>query len=357
VSDALRDAGFFRLFRPASRGDGLELDPITAFRVFEELSRIDSAVGWNLTLANACELIGAWYSDRVTEEVFGSPETVMAGSFNPPRKAVPADGGYRISGRTIFSSNCRSATWILGLANVFDGDDMRVDERGAPVTLLTLFPMSETEIVDNWNTLGMRGTGSDDVVADDVFVPDERAVPFGPLENPGNAYAGPFHRLSIWPAVACQVSVALGIAGAASDYYSEWANKKTPMYTATALRERSVVQLQVAEAEAKLGAARCFLLAGLDEMWQRAKEGKSLDMSARARCQLASSHGVVAAAEAVDRVYLAAGGSAIRDEQPFQRYFRDVHVLTQHAFTSPSRFEAVGQIMLGLEPDWPFFQL
>ena len=140
VSDALRDAGVFScIFRPASR-DALELDPITAFRVFEELSRIDSAVGWNVTLANACEVFGAWYSDRVTEEVFGSPETVMAGS-ELPRKAVPADGGYRISGRTLFSSNCRSATWILGLANVFDGDDMRVDERGAAVTLLTLFPM------------------------------------------------------------------------------------------------------------------------------------------------------------------------------------------------------------------------
>ena len=98
VSDALRDAGFFRIFRPASRGDGLELDPITAFRVFEELSRIDSAVGWNVTLANACEVFGAWYSDRVTEEVFGSPETVMAGSWNPPRKAVPADGFAKIDG-------------------------------------------------------------------------------------------------------------------------------------------------------------------------------------------------------------------------------------------------------------------
>ena len=150
---------------------------------------------------------------------------------------------------------------------------------------------------------------------------------------------------------------ALGVARAAIDDFIEMATKKTPMYTATPLRERSVVQLQVAEAEAKLGAARCFLFSVLDEMWQRAKDGESLDMSARARCQLASCHAVVAAAEAVDRVYLAAGASAIREEQPFQRYFRDVHVITQHAFTSPSRFEAVGQIMLGLEPDWPFFQL
>jgi hypothetical protein len=89
VSDALRDAGFFRIFRPASRGDGLELDPVTAFRLFEELSRIDSAVGWNVVNANAAEVLMAWYSDHVTEEVCGSPETVMAGAWNPPERPCP----------------------------------------------------------------------------------------------------------------------------------------------------------------------------------------------------------------------------------------------------------------------------
>ena len=102
VSDALRDAGFFRIFRPASRGDGLELDPVTAFRVFEELSRIDSAVGWNVAIANAGEVFVAWYSDLVTEAVFGSPETVMAGAWNPPRKGrargwgLPHLGSHRL---------------------------------------------------------------------------------------------------------------------------------------------------------------------------------------------------------------------------------------------------------------------
>ena len=170
----------------------------------------------------------------------------------------------------------------------------------------------------------MCGTGSDDVVAEDVFVPDERCAVRAARES-GNCLSG-----SVSPVVHLAggrglVSVALGVARAAIDDFIAMAKKKTPMYTATPLRERSVVQLQVAEAEAKLAAARCFLFSVLDEMWQRAKEGESLDMSARARCQLASSHAVVAAAEAVDRVYLAAGASAIRDEQPFQRYFRDVH--------------------------------
>ena len=356
VSDALRDVGFFRMFRPASRG-GLELDPVAGFRVMEELARIDSAAGWNVMIANASEVFGAWYSDEVTDEVFTSSKTVLAGAWNPPRRAVPVDGGYRISGRTVFSSNCHSANWLLGLAHIYDGDNARVDETGEPVTLLTLFPMAETEIVDNWNTLGMCGTGSHDVVAEDVFVPEARAVPLVPLENPCSAYAGPFHRLSIWPAVAGQVPAALGIARAAIDDFIEMATKKTPMYTTTTLRDRSVVQMQIAQAEAKLGAARAFLYSVFDEMWQWAGDGRYLDMPRRARCQLASSHAIVAAAEAVDLVHLAAGASAIRNEQMFQRYFRDVHVITQHAFVSPSRFESVGQVMLGVEPDWPFFHL
>ena len=150
---------------------------------------------------------------------------------------------------------------------------------------------------------------------------------------------------------------ALGIARAANDDFSDMATKKTPMYTKITVRHRPVVQLQLAEAEAKLSAARALLYSVLDEMWQWACDGRDLDMTQRARCQLASSHTVVAAAEAVDPVHVAAGASAIRNEQTFQRYFRDVHVITQHAFVSASRFESAGQVMLGLEPEWPFFHL
>ena len=91
VAEALRDAGCYHLFRPRSRG-GLELDPVSAFRVIEEISRIDSAAGWNVAIANNAEPFGAWYSDETTAEVFGSAQTVMAGAFFPPRRAVPVGG-------------------------------------------------------------------------------------------------------------------------------------------------------------------------------------------------------------------------------------------------------------------------
>ena len=353
VAEALREAGCYHLFRPRSRG-GLELDPVSAFRVIEELARIDSAAGWNVSIANAAEPFGAWFSDETTEEVFGSPKTVMAGAFFPPRRAVPTEGGYRLSGRCGFNSNCHAATWVLGLAHIYDDGVERLDDNGEPLTLITLFPMREAEIIDNWNTLGMRGTGSHDVNVDDLFVPAERAVPFKPLDQPSPAYSGPWHRLTIWPPVACNAIPALGIAQAAIDAFADLATKKTPSYTNTTLKDRSIVQLRFAKAVAKVESARAYLHEAFDTAWQGALDGRTLDMADRARLQLASSHVPIAAAEAVDLIHSLVGTAGIRNDQVFQRHFRDVHVVTQHAFVSESRMEAVGQISFGLEPNWGF---
>ncbi|MHC4989753.1 MAG: acyl-CoA dehydrogenase family protein [Planctomycetota bacterium] len=356
VVQALRDRGFFRLFRPAARG-GFELDPMDGFRLIEELARIDSAAGWNVGLANAVETTGPWFCDEVTEEVFGPADTVMAGAWNPPRKAMPCDGGYLMSGRTPFASNCHNATWFTGLARVYDGDEPRSDESGHPITYVSLFPRADVRIIENWDTLGMCGTGSDDIVLDEVFVPEARMVPLVLLEHPSSAYAGPLHRLSVWPGVAVQVPSAFGIACAAIDDFLELAGVKTPRYTSSVLRARSVVQLQIAQARGKLDAARAYFYSVLEKVWQRALNGDDLELSHRAEIQLACSHGVVAAAEAVRLVHAAAGASAIRNDQPFQRHFRDIHVITQHAFVSASRLEDVGQVLLGLEPDWPFLHI
>ena len=300
------------------------------------------------------EPFGAWFSDETTAEVFGSAQTVMAGGFFPPRRAVPVEGGYRLSGRCTFNSNCHAATWIVGLAHVYDDGVERLDENGAPVTLITLFPREKAEIIDNWDTLGMRGTGSHDVNVDDVFVPAERAVPFKPLEQPSPAYSGPWHRLTIWPSVACNAIPALGIAQAAIDEFAELATKKTPSYTTTMLKDRSIVQLRFATAVAKVESARAYLHEAFDAAWQGALDGRSLDLAGKARLQLASSHAPIAAAEAVDLIHSLAGTAGIRNDQAFQRHFRDVHVITQHAFVCESRMEAVGQVRFGLDPNWPF---
>ena len=189
---------------------------------------------------------------------------------------------------------------------------------------------------------------------DDVFVPAERAVPFKPLEQPSPAYSGPSHRLTIWPSVACNAIPALGIAQAAIDEFVELATKKTPSYTTTTLKDRSIVQLRFATAVAKVESARAYLHEAFDAAWQAALDGRSLDLAGKARLQLASSHAPIAAAEAVDLIHSLAGTAGIRNDQAFQRHFRDAHVITQHAYVCESRMEAVGQVRFGLDPNWPF---
>lgn len=353
VAEALVEAGFCRLFRPRAWG-GLELDPVSALQVIEELSRVDSAAGWNVTQANAMEPLGAWLSEAAAEPMFDSADTVLGGSFFPPRRAVPVEGGYRLSGRCPFNSNCHAITWFGGLANVYDGDERRMGEDGHPVTLLTFFPRADAEIVDTWDTLGMRGTGSHDVVVEDLFVPSDRAIVFEPLGDPNPAHAGPLHRLTIWHSVACDAVPALGIAQAAIDDFLELAGEKTPSYTASTLRDRPVVQLRLGKAMATLEAARAYFYEAYDEAWQAALDGRRPDLAGKARLQSACSYVPIAAAGAVDLIHSLIGSSGIRNETPFPRHFRDAHTVTQHAYVSEARFSAVGQVALGLDPDWGF---
>jgi alkylation response protein AidB-like acyl-CoA dehydrogenase len=257
VAKAMRESGIYRMWRPKALG-GFEVDAVAGFRVIEALARIDSAAGWNLALSVGGDMFGAWLDDDAAKEII-TPEAILAGSFNPMRKAVPVDGGYRVSGRTPFVSGAHQATFFFGLANIFDDGEMRLGPNGIPETLLTAFPPNEAEIVDNWNTMGMCGTGSHDVNIKDVFIPKSRAVPWVPLVNPGRLYQGPLYRLTVWAAVSALVATALGIASAAIEETIELATKKTPAYTTKTLKDRGVVQSQLARAAARLGSGRAYL--------------------------------------------------------------------------------------------------
>jgi alkylation response protein AidB-like acyl-CoA dehydrogenase len=356
VVDAMREGGLYRLWRPQVFG-GLEIDPMSGIQIFEELSRLDSAAGWNVQLSCAWDPLGAWFSDDGAHEIFGDPKTILGGAFFPPRRAVPVDGGYRVTGQTPFVSGAHQCGWFLGLAYIFDDNEPRLGENGGPVTLLTACPSHEAQIVDTWRTLGMCGTGSHDVVMTDVFVPERRAAPLVPLQRPGTAYDGPLYRFTIWASVAALAPIATGIARAMIDELLDLANTKTPSYTVKTLRDRSVVQSQVAQAEAKLGAARAYLHEALQQVWDGAVQGQTITPQQKVKVQLATTHAVVASAEAVDLVHAASGTSGIRNERRFQRHFRDVHTITQHGFISASRYESAGQLLLGLTTDWPFFSL
>lgn len=353
--EAMRDAGLYRVWRPKALG-GLEVDPVTGFRVFEEVSRIDSAAGWNLQLSSAFDFFGAWFTEEGAGDIWGDPSAMVHGAFNPLRKAVVAEGGYRVSGQIPFVSGAHHATSFVGLAAVHDGDTMRLDDAGNPTVIMTICPSSEAEIVDNWNTMGMRGTGSHDVKMNDVFVPNKHATPWVPLEEPGPAYQGPLYRTTVWPPIAALAPPALGIAQAAISEAIDVATQKTPAYLTKTLKDRPVVQRQLALAEAHVASGRAYLFDVFNRLYEKCEAGSWLSMEDKANAQLASTHAIQASARAVRTIHEIVGASGIREAYRFEKHFRDVHVITQHGFTNMTKLESVGQVMLGLEPEWPFFQ-
>lgn len=240
---------------------------------------------------------------------------------------------------------------------IFDGEEPRREENGNPIQLMVAFPKDEVTILDTWHTVGMRGTGSHDITIQDAFVAHSRAVQLAPLTELPKAFDRPLFRMTIWFIVGALAAPSLGTARAAIDALLELGTKKTPNYTRSPLAERPVAQMQAARAEALLGAARAYLYETVSDGWDTVSQGRFLTEKQKIAIQLAVSHATSSAADVVDLVHQAAGTSAIREEQPFERYFRDAHTMTQHAFGSASRFESVGKLMFGLETDWPFFAM
>ncbi len=352
--EAMRGAELYKIWLPRAFG-GFEADPITAVKVFEAVAREDSAAGWNLQIAAALTIVMAWLPSAGAEEICGDTP-ICAGAFFPPGRAVVVDGGYRVTARCPFSSGCHEASWFCCQAQVIDGDEARVDSNGRPTMVLAFFHAHEGEIVDTWNAIGMRGTGSHDTIAADVFVPDRRIAHIRPLEDPGRAYSGPLYRTSVWSQVAAVSAPAIGIAEACIAEVLDL-GEKIPSYLNQPMGEKPVVQSQVAEATAMVGAARAYLHTSLDGAYRAACEGRLLNREERIQVQLATVYAIRSTADAVDLVCRAAGTRSIREGSSLQRHLRDSLVITRHAYASTSRYESVGKLLFGLETDWPFFWL
>ena len=166
----LARAGFFRIYLPAAYG-GLDLTPMEAMEIFEELARADASAAWCVWNGNT-HWTAAQLSPEAARIVYADPDVVTANSTRPSGQAQVVDGGYRVNGRWSLVSGCELGTWMVLLCVVHDGDRPRFAGSGAPEARFMLIPSSKCEIVDTWTVGGLRGTGSHDVVAHDVFVPN-----------------------------------------------------------------------------------------------------------------------------------------------------------------------------------------
>jgi alkylation response protein AidB-like acyl-CoA dehydrogenase len=352
VLDAMRDAGLLRMLVPRALG-GFELDPVTCARVVEEVAGFDSAAGWALQTSAT----GAWWSSRLPDagaaELFaGGPDVAMAASFHPPHRAVEAPGGYRFTGRGPLASNIHDAAWVMMTGLVMDGDAPRVHE-GVPEIVALLLRASDVEIVDTWHSLGMRGTDSNDVVATDAFVPSARAFHLSPEPVLGAHFKGPLYRLPAVCSVALVVvPVALAIARGAIDAVRDLAARKTPFGSMKPLRDRASAQAAVAEAEGILRSARLLFHDTLAAAWRRGLAGEPHTLEQRADLLLAGAHAVRGASRVAELMHRVGGTAGIYARSPLERHFRDAQTVRHHGFLNESRLEAVGQVYLGVPPEF-----
>jgi alkylation response protein AidB-like acyl-CoA dehydrogenase len=354
VLDAMRDAGLFRMFTPRSLG-GLEMDPVTVAHVTEEVAGVDSAAAWALQAGNT----GAWWAghfpdDGVSELFAAGPDLLMAASFSPPHRAEPVEGGYRFTGRGPLASTIHDSPWVMMTAIVFDGEQPRMTSFG-PVIVAVVLRSSEIRIIDTWRSLGMRGTDSHDVEADNVFVPEHRSFVVAPVYEPASHFRGPLYRLPALTATDVVIApVALATARGAIDAIRELADRKTPLGSTKTIRHRSAVQTALADAEAQLRAARLLFYDALAATWQRALANESPTLVQRADLMLACAHAVRASAHVADLMHRVGGTSGVYERNRLERHFRDAQTVRHHGFLCESRLETVGQVYLGLEPEFGF---
>jgi alkylation response protein AidB-like acyl-CoA dehydrogenase len=345
--EALADAGMFRLALPRSL-DGAELDLPGYVQVIEELGKADASTAWIVNQG----AIFATYAARMEPDVarliwVDTPRSVVANTPAPTAQAVVVPGGYRVTGRQGFSTGCRHAAWLAPHAQVIENGRVRLDN-GQPETRYLFVPVAEAELLDTWHVRGMRGTGTHHFAVQDVFVPADRSVRSvtATLREPG-----PLYRV---PRTLCFASgdaaVALGMARTCLETFHELAGAKTPRAMAALLRDQSMVQVQVGQAEAAVRSGRAFLMETVRDVWAAATQG-ALTLDHRAALRLATTHGIRLAAQAIDTVYNAAGATAVYEDQLLQRHFQDIHVITQHLQGRLAHYELVGRHVLGLPVD------
>ena len=349
VLDELHEARLFRMLYPRSVG-GDEVEPAVYIDAVGELARADGSVGWCVSIANSTGLFAPYLEPEAARTVFGPPRSTCA--WGPPNECreIAVPGGYRVTGRWDFASGCRHASWIGAHGTVVEPDgSLRLNDFGRPTLRTWLFPVAQARLLDNWNPIGLRGTASESYAVEDLFVPEEFT---GTREDPtlrrepGPLYAFPQQTLySVGIA-----SVALGIARGMLDAFIDLALRKTPRGTGR-LADNAVIQAEVARAEARLGAARCYLLDTVIEIYRRAGPSAPIDIPDRARARLAGSNAITSAVAVGNRTYKAAGVDAIFPGSPFERRFRDIHTLSQQIQSRDAHYETVGQVLLGQPPE------
>ena len=341
--DALSQAGIFKMTAPKAYG-GVEADFQTQCDVLAEIARGCPSTSWVATIYSAMSWLVATFPDETQEEIFATRDPRIAGVFSPTGTAVPKDGGFVVNGRWPFNTGCHGATWTV--LNVLVGE--------LPTCMIA--KSADLQILDDWYATGMSATGSNTVVAENVFVPRHRAMPLPDMleakyparHNSNNRY----FNYPMAPVLTVNAGgTPIGTARGAMDAFLERLPGRGITYTSyTNKAEAPVTHLQIAEASLKIDSSAAHVRLATAIM-DEAKNGRmTMQERVKSRAHIAYSTGL--AREATDILFYASGASSIQEHMAIQRYQRDIQALSNHAIMHPQTgLELYGRILCGLQPN------
>jgi 3-hydroxy-9,10-secoandrosta-1,3,5(10)-triene-9,17-dione monooxygenase len=348
---ALHDTGLCRLMVPRRFG-GYETDVHTYIAVMAELGRGCGSTAWTASLLNVCAWLAGLFPERAQHEVWGADsEAWIAGSLAPRGDARTTEGGWLVNGRWPWASGCLHAQWAAC------GIHMKNEEGEMANLGLSLMSIAELTIEDTWHMAGMKGTGSNTIVAKDVFVPEHRFLPYPP------AFQGEYrtehkeealYRSSMVPlTILILIGSQLGGARAALDFVTTNASSRGIAHTNFAKQTESTgFQIQLAEAAMKIETAYLHAFRAADDIDAAARSRRHPDLAARARVRADAALVAKYCREAVDLLVSAHGTSSLADSNPLQRLWRDIHIASHHAITEwQVNLEIYGKALLGVEPN------
>jgi alkylation response protein AidB-like acyl-CoA dehydrogenase len=347
----LTRTGLFGLEIPRALG-GLEAPFPETMRAIETLATADGSTAWCAALALAGGGAAGFMNETGAKEVFADPNLPTAGVFAPTGAAVRVEGGVRINGRWQFASGINHCDWVwVGCVVMKDGQP-NLTPMG-PELVHAFMRAGEVEIHDTWFVSGLAGTGSQDISAKDVFVPDNRLFLIG---DPRGQRPEPLYRLPPLGAFVSHVAaVSLGIARGALDELAALAQGKVPTFSTVVMADRPVAQVEVARAEGALAAARAFFYETVSDLWRAVRDGAQPTVRQIALNRIAAAGAAEAGAAVTRTVDILAGGSSIYSRSPLQRHMRDAEAILHHFTVAPYVWEDAGRVFLGRKPAAPMF--
>lgn len=334
--EQLKQLGVYRALAPRCfGGDGLS--PSEFLKLIESISEADGSTGWVASFGCSPIYLAALPRETVAQMYADGPDVVFAAGMFPVQPAERVDGGWRVNGLWKFASGCMGADFL--------GVGIGTGEGGKP--LIAVFKPKDVEIVDNWEVIGMRATGSHDLRVNNAFVSDEWTFVRGSVSTIDEPI---FKYPSMAYSAQVLAVVNLGIARAAIDEITQMAGQRSGFTGAPKMADRAYLRISLAKTEARLRSARSFFYEATDSVWESILKGNDVTAEQASTLRLAAAHAAREGANAVQSAYQLAGIVAIYNGHPLERHLRDAMVVPQHAFLHESMYDGAGSVALGVPP-------